>query len=209
MRRMMLCSVAVLALVSAASGGNLVVNGDFSAGLSGWTQWNAPWGPTFTIEVDPINELHLQTNNSSFGVYQAISTVPGQAYTITADWSGVGSLHWVELQFVNDDGRAVYDQLDAPVNASIISKIDGWGMNGGIAGGGPGVLEPAAVAKFWYPSGLLTNTVVATGTTMYVSLKAGAASSVDAWFDNVSVTPEPATLVLLGLSMLLIRRRHA
>lgn len=208
MRRITVCALAVLAVVSAASGANLVVNGDFSNGLNGWTQWAAPRG-SYTIEVDPMNELHLNAIGTSMGVAQEIATVPGKAYTITADWSGAGSLHWVELLLVNDDGRSLYDQMDAPANASVISKIDGWGMNGGVAGGGPGQLEPAAVAKFWYPSGPLTNTIIATGTKMIVGLKAGAADSSNAWFDNVVVTPEPATLALLALPMLLIRRRHA
>ena len=59
-------------------------------------------------------------------------------------------------------------------------------------------------------SGLHTNVITATGTTMYVGLKTGSGGSgTYATFDDVTVTPEPAAIVLLGLSALALLRRRA
>jgi hypothetical protein len=206
MRKMsVLGTMALLALlVTQANAQNLLVNGDFSTtDESGWTRWNSPWGGGFAWDAS-IGTGILQTNTGSFGWYQAITTKPGKIYTITADFSGAGDLNWVECLFFNDDGRTVYDQLDAPVNSAIIAKVDGWGMNGGMPFG------PAPITNFYYPSGLKTNQILATGTTMYVGLKAGSGGQgTYATFDNVTVTPEPATIALLGLCALTLLRRRA
>ena len=206
MRKMaVLGTMTFLALFAAqANAQNLLVNGDFSSNdETGWTRWQSPWGGGFNWDATS-GEGVLQTGTGSFGWYQAISTKPGKTYTITADWSGTGDLNWIECLFFNDDGRSIYDQLDAPVNSSIIAKVDGWGMNGGMPFG------PGSITSFYYPSGLKTNQIVATGTTMYVGLKAGSAGQgTYAMFDNVTVTPEPATVALLGLCALTLLRRRA
>ena len=195
--------VVVALLIPQASAANLLVNGDFSSGETGWTQWSAPWGGGYVWNASSGAGV-LQTTNGSFGWYQAITTVPGQQYTITATFQGEGALNWVECLFFNDDGRAIYDQLDAPHDSSIIGKVDGWGMNGGMPFG------PDPITSDYYPNGLKTNVITATGTTMYVGLKTGASgvnATTTATFDDVSVTPEPATITLLGLSALALLRR--
>jgi hypothetical protein len=196
----------MLALAATPAGAvNLLTNGDFSTNdETGWTRWNSPWGGGFAWDASTGAGV-LQTGTGSFGWYQAITTVPGQQYTITADFSGAGDLNWTEVLFFNDDGRPIYDQLDAPLNSSVIAKVDGWGMNGGMPFG------PGPITNYYYPAGPNTNVITATGTTMYVGLKTGSAGQgTYAEFDNVMVTPEPATLGLLGLSAFaLLRRRRA
>ena len=150
----------VLAVVAPASAANLIVNGDWNAGETGWTRWNSPWaGGTYSWNVDgaaagnPAPAGHLQINGgqASFGWVQGIEVVPGTSYTLTADWTG-SNVQWCEVLFFNDDGRGVYDQLDAPVGGAIIAKHSdtsnptfGW--------------QPITTA----PYQLAPNTIVATG----------------------------------------------
>jgi hypothetical protein len=205
-------AIALLALFATpTSAQNLLVNGDFSTNdETGWTRWSSgdpamnptPWGGGFAWDASTGVGV-LQTTTGSFGWYQAITTVPGRQYTITAQFSGNGDLNWVECLFFNDDGRAIYAQLDAPLDSSIIAKVDGWGLNGGMP------FDPISITEKYFPSGPLSNVITATGTTMYVGLKAGSGGSgTYATFDDVTVTPEPTVIVLLGLSLFFLLRRR-
>ncbi len=213
-----LLSTILAASLSLPAFGNLLVNGGFESGdLTGWTYWIAPWSATSTAEVQTgvgqqgTYALHLSTANGSFGVYQAITTTPGLQYTISAKWRGNnGNLFWNEFQFFNDDGRPVYYQVDAPLNSSILAKVDGWGMNPPAVWAWKDTLDGTQ----WFPSGLQTATITASGTTMYVCLKAGAAGgAAEVWFDSLSVVavPEPGSLLLLGggLAWLILRRKSS
>ncbi len=202
---------AALACVSTSAFANMVTNGDFSAGMAGWTPWQASWSGAVTIDASS-GYLHLQSGNGSFGVYQAITTVPGTPYTITAIWKGGPnqSSFWDEFLFFNDDGRTILDQLDGPLNSSVLSKVDGWGMNNPPASWD---WKDPFDGTQWYPSGLMSNTIVATGTTMYIGLKGGAGGgNVDISFDNINVVPEPASMLalasgLIGLAGIARRKR--
>lgn len=124
----------------------------------------------------------LVTSQGSFGWYQAVNTVPGCTLEITADWIGSGNGNWAELLFFTDDGRAIADQIDAPLNSSVIAKVDDWGMNGGMPFG------PGPVTSYYYPSGPRTNIIVPAGTKMYVGLKTGTIGTVsDVTFHDVCV----------------------
>lgn len=193
MKKVFLLAIALMVIASAASA-NLFDPNQL-------VQWNSPWGGGFSWDVP---NLILQTSSGSFGWYQAIAVTPGAPYTITANWQGNGANNWCEVLLFNDDGRPVYDQLDAPLNSSIISKVDGWGMNGGMPFAGP-------ITNFYFPSGPLTNTVVATGNLMFLGLKTGSGGGGTAvQFMDVVLVPEPCTMVVLaaGLGGLLIRRRR-
>ncbi len=203
--------VSVLSVICIPASANLLVNGGFETGdLTGWTQWQATWSVSPGIAIDG-NTLRLSGSAGSFGVWQAITTVPGEAYTITAAWKGNEGQtgFWNEILFFNDDGRAILDQLDAPHNSSILSRVDGWGMNPPESWD----WQCAFCGAQWYPSGPWTNTIVATGTTMYVGLKTGAREGwADVQFDHVTVVPEPGSLLALAGSLAsmagLLRRRR-
>ncbi len=206
--------IAILA-ISVPAFANLLVNGDFEDGdLTGWTAWTAPRGSYVAeVQYDVAFDgaaLHLTGSESSFGVYQSFDTIPGQPYTISGVWMVPnGNLHWAEVMLFNDDGRDPYDQMDAPLDSSILLKVDGWGMNGQTFSS----WENFDAGNRWYSGGPFSTTVIATGTKMYVNLKAGTAvgNGVHAYFDNVSVTtvPEPCTMLALaaGLGALVVRRR--
>lgn len=210
MKKVLLFAIA-LSVVCVPAFANLVVNGDFGTGdLTGWTPWQATWSVAPSIAVDS-NTLRLSGSNGSFGVWQAITTVPGQAYTITVNWKGNPGQtgFWNEVLFFNDDGRAILDQLDGPLNSSVLSKVDGWGMNPPTSWD----WQSAFSGTQWYPSGPQTNTIVATGTTMYVGLKAGASQGwTDVQFDGVTVVPEPGSLLALAGGLVsmagMLRRRR-
>lgn len=210
MKRLFVLVIAIM-VISAPAFANLLVNGDFSNGENGWVRWNSPWGGPFSWDATSGSGV-LSTGSGSFGWAQTIATVPGMPYTINAMWTADGGNNWIEILFCNDDGRSLYDQMDAPANASIICKVDGWGMNGGnpINGGAP---VNAMNGSYWFPSGPMTNTIIATGTSMIVGLKTGTVGpGTAAWFDDVSVTtiPEPASILALvaGLGGLVIRRKR-
>lgn len=216
MRKMAIIgALAVVAAFVAPANAVLVVNGDWSTGdETGWTQWASPWGGNHAWSVDagdgnpaPAGKLTINdgAGGKSFGWYQAIPAVVGQNYTITGDWSG-SQIGWIELMFFSDDGRPIYDQLDAPVAGAVIAKRDAGGL-----GGGPNFGWQSALNSQQNP-----NTQVATAPIMYVGLKVGAVPGFGGFpavgaFDNITVVPEPATLALLGLPMVVLfrRRRHA
>ena len=201
MRKAIVCSLALMVCAATASA-NLVVNGDWNTGNeTGWTRWNSPWGGPFSWSVDatdgqPAPSGKLSAAGGSFGWYQWVPTNPGTIYTISGDWKGQ-NVGWAEIIFGNDDGRSEYDQLDAPVANNIVSKEDG----GATYGWQP--IDPSSKG-----SGAVTQ--VATGPRMLVGLKLGQSGGGQstAWYDNIAVTPEPATAILLGLPILLLRRRR-
>lgn len=127
--------------------------------------------------------LELVSNGGSMGWYREITTVPGQVYIIDAIWQGSGTNNWCELLLFNDDGRAIYDQLDAPSQGSIVAKVDGWGMNGGMPFGW------GSIENYLFSGGSTQR--VATGTKMYIGLKNGASGGTSVCrFDNMFMDPE-------------------
>lgn len=122
-----------------ARGENLVQNGNFEDGNTGWTEWNSPQGwvnGTFEHDYasgsdvwipDPYpyagGHTHSQRKgvaNIHGGLYQVINVMQGKKYTITGQWSGgIGGLvpnsntaaGWYEV--VIYDGIANPDRIDA------------------------------------------------------------------------------------------------
>jgi len=201
--------VALLASVASAG----VVNGDFSAGETGWTRWAAPWGAAnWTICADgptlPEGELYLmQGQTGSFGWYQVVECPESWICTLSADWMGnIGGAGWAEVMLwstadPNEDHGLRADTGNA---ADIAYKKDSWGMNPPTSWD----WEPASLSP--HPDG--NGGVVHSLGYVVVALKLGSVSGeqVYAEFDNIVLTcvPEPATTLLLGLPLLLIVRRR-
>src|SRR5205085_1255148 len=99
---------------------NLVANGGFESGSTGWTTWRAPWGAG---EVWDFNNTQSglvgakclkisTTGQSSFGVYQQVTVQAGHSYKIDCQWKGTrfGSSNWYEVMLI--DGPFSMSQAD-------------------------------------------------------------------------------------------------
>ncbi len=187
--------LAAFTLVTPALGQNLVVNGGFESGGTGWTTWQSPWGNGNSwdfnnAESGRVGNACLKLGiggERSFGVYQEVAVTPGHTYRIDAWWKGqrFGNDSWVEIMLL--DGPYSDAQADS---------------------GGAGVVQP----NFMYAHDPLggdfgwkwahddNGTSVdwnsrngertATGSVMTVVLKAGCCcgtTAVNGWFDEVSL----------------------
>jgi hypothetical protein len=151
-KKLLYNSLILCFLVNAgiASGANLVVNGNFENGSTGWTEWTSPpdwvtgafshdygsgcdiWTPTpYPYEGANTHCQSVGVNNVHGGLYQVINVEPGKTYTVSGMWSGgIGglvtgsytSLSWFEVTIY--DGIATVADIDAAPGANdvIIAK---------------------------------------------------------------------------------------
>src|SRR3972149_1041263 len=84
--------------------GQLVQNGDFSNGLTGWTLWNERGQLGASIAN---GQLHLQSENHNGGVYQRFDTGgPGRRISISGIWASDPTMpaqQWAEVLVVNGE----------------------------------------------------------------------------------------------------------
>jgi len=89
------CPAVCLLCISSATGQNLIVNGDFSAGLAGWS--STPNGTTTIIHDaglgNPAGSAALDRNDSTVQdngnyLYQIVPVSNGSQYELSADWQG-------------------------------------------------------------------------------------------------------------------------
>jgi len=205
----MLVGATLVAVVLASSASaNLLANGDWSTGdETGWTRipssWgiNMSWSVTWNGPTPP--EGTLAADGGSYGWYQTVPVDPGTPCTVTADWAG-HTISWAEVMLwsvpAGTSAADIEATFDAGPTSAIAYKKDAWGMN-------PPTTWPwEAAALSPHPSGN-GGTVISQGVVV-VGLKLGASGTPgDASFDNVVLTPEPSTALLLGLSLMLLRRR--
>jgi hypothetical protein len=196
----------VLAVVAPASAVNLLVNGDFSAGETGWTRWAAPWGAS-NYAVGPTDLQYLnQGQQGSFGLYQVVPVPASEMVEVSADWAGdINGAGWAEVMlYTSADPNANWANIADTGNASDIAfKKDSWGMNP------PTAWTWQAASLSPHPSG--NGGVIHSEGYVCVATKLGSVSgsAVGVEFDNIVLTPEPATMLLLGIPVLFLRRRRA
>ena len=216
MRRIALLGALAL-MVSATTVFALpVVNGDFDDPVSenGWTRWRAPWG-TNEVWSDPpgpsAGRLEL-SGNGSFGWYQRMEVIPSEIYTLVGEWQGdIGSAGWAEIMvFTSTEGMSEQDivsRIDSGAAADIAIKKDSWGLNPPTVWGWDDVNN----SKFDGSPNPPPFEIHMTCAEAVIALKLGSVQNGGAqWveYDNLELVPEPAAALLLGLPMLLIRRRR-
>ncbi len=205
MWRRFVAALAILLSQAPVIAQNLVVNGDFAAGSTGWTTWRAPWGSNENWDFNNTEPGHVgaaclklgQSNTaSSFGVYQQVPVTPGKTYRLDAWWRGekLGNVNWWEILLL--DGAWDIDQADsgpaATVEANYMYAYDNNTL--GLAGpigttfgwiwGHDQNAPPNDQVDWNNRQGLRT----ASGFVMTVVLKAGTTSTgVAAFFDEVSL----------------------
>ena len=216
MKKVLLLAALMVVIGSSAFAGALI-NGDFSAGETGWTRWSAPWsngiswGVTTGGPTPPEGTLSIaQGAQGSFGWYQTFNCPVGYYAIVNTLWKGdIGSAGWAEIMLFSvapgTPAAAIVNKIDTGAAADIAFKKDSWGLN-----------PPTAWS--WQPAGLSPlpsgngGMVVSQGTVV-VAIKLGSVSGqpVSLSVDNVVAccVPEPASILALsmGLGAMLIRRR--
>ena len=216
MRKLALLSALAL-MVSASTVFALpLVNGDFDDPVSenGWTRWRAPWG-TNEVWSDPAGpssgDLGL-SGNGSFGWWQRVPVIPSEIYTLQGEWAGdVGGAGWAEVMvFTSTEGLTDSDiasRVDTGAAADIAIKKDSWGLNPPTAWG----WEDVNNSKYDESPNPPPFEIHMTCAEAVIALKLGSVEGGGSqWvsYDNLELVPEPAAALLLGLPMLLIRRRR-
>jgi hypothetical protein len=201
-RKVSICVVLVLValLCTSANAANLLTNGDFALGSNGTTA--------------PDNAaLAWYQYNSSGGWNNretAQNPVPGDYLMAIGAAGGYGAFAWQDVA----GSAGISYKLTAD------SALDAWWLNHGYlkiefydAGSVMvGFAESAHWGQAGYDTGLpwanysITG-IAPAGTVTVRSMLGTWGEGGTARFDNVVLTPEPATLTILGLGGLLLRRR--
>ena len=196
--RKVLCLIAVLAMASSAFAGNL----DVGAAIP----WHAPWGdPADVTDLGGgVINLDIGSNNGSAGIFWRLPAFPSEIVSVTGTWEGdCGGSGWAEVMFFTSteglDDSVVANRMDVGAGIDIAAKHDSWGLNGGPVFGP----EPIEAAPHPSPGGVFE--LHATCSEVIIGLKVGNTANVTY---DLTYIPEPATALLLGLPLLLVRRRR-
>ena len=193
--RKVLCVMAVLAIVAPASATNL----DPADAIP----WAAPWGNDANVVVQPDGSVTMDVGgNGSAGIFWRLCALPSEPVSVTGLWDGdCGGGGWAEVLIftctdaMSDDDIGAFIDGTGAGSPEIVAKHDSWDL-------GPIVFnEPIENgATGWGPF-----EIHATCPEYVIGLKVGNTAVVH--FD-IDAVPEPASALLLGLPMLLVRRRR-
>jgi len=181
--------------VNSTGGGTAsIVNGDFSDGLTGWSQWTERGTITFSNDS---GRGKVSGNNINGGFYQQFSTGGVDAeIDITGWWATdptVANYQWSEVLIINGD-RLPSNGSD--INASqndveMIYKNDTWESTSGWSGDMDQTAPVANVGTF---------TADDTVATIVLKMGNGGGSTSGTLFDNLVVTEATALVPTISLS---------
>ena len=124
-------------VITVTDAAQLIVNGNFGEGLSGWSKWT----DRGSLDTAVTNgQIHLQGTNFNGGVYQQFSTGgAGSEITVSGIWASnptVANSQWAEVLLINGP-RLPVDGQDIKGNDAdvvLIYKNSTWTSPGGWSG---------------------------------------------------------------------------
>lgn len=201
-----LCSLALMVSATSAFGGNLTP-GDPPppAGIP----WAASWGNDPNVDDHGDGTFTMDVGgNGSAGLFWRLPAYASETVSVTGSWEGdTGSGGWAEVLIftstvgMSDEDIGAFIDGTGAGDPEIVSKHDSWDLP--TQGIGPHTWGPEdieAAATGWGPF-----EIHATCDEVIIATKVGNTAVVT--FD-ISYVPEPASVLLLGLPLLLVRRRR-
>lgn len=216
MRNIALIGLLTFVIASAASASPVWYE-NFEDGLAGWSMWTERGTNTSAAisevpdlgdpgsTLDNPNDLMAKVGGTGFngGIYTTVSGLPtNTTLTIDGFWRTLtwpNNNAWAEVIVIPDDTPPPpVNGSDYNVAANLEYKIDSWAQQGTIDGTFSGTAAVKNDGDFTTTTGTVT-----------VILKVGNGSGLsEVAFDDVQITPEPASLALLLLGLPMLRRRR-
>jgi len=187
-------SDTVVITVNAVSSGPSLTNGDFSNGLTGWSQWTDRGDISFS---DNAGRGHITGNNINGGLWQQFNTGGVSTVIDIAGWWAsnptTANNQWAEVLIINGSRTPTNGQdiNDGQSDVEMIYKNDTWTTPGGWSGN-MDVTSPVANV----------GTFTADDTVATIILKMGntGGSTNGTLFDNLVLSGGPAPTPTIALN---------